>query len=234
MIKKISLLVTVLVIQACGELQGVVNQLPGGGGLTTAEIASGLRQALDLGINRQVSRLAVEDGFYGNALVRIGLPAELQKVDRGLRNAGLGDLADEGLKILNRAAEDAVGEAIPIFAQAVKGITFADARDILLGEDDAATRYLDRATSAPLYEKFHPIISDSFRKVGADKLWANLIGRYNALPFTEDVNPDLPDYVTGEALKGVYAMIAVEEKEIRNSIASRTTDLLRKVFALQD
>ncbi|MEO6347208.1 MAG: DUF4197 domain-containing protein, partial [Aquaticitalea sp.] len=212
----------------------VVDSLPQGGVLGNTEIAAGLRQALDFGIDRQVTKLTQTDGFYKNQLVKILLPAELKKVDKGLRDIGLGNLADEGLKVLNRAAEDAVKEATPIFVSAVKEITFTDAKNILLGHDDAATQYLTSKTQTALYDKFHPVINTSFAKVGADKIWENLINRYNAIPFTQDVNPDLTDYVTGEALKGVYTMIAVEEKEIRTKVASRTTDLLRKVFGLQD
>ncbi|MEZ4802311.1 MAG: DUF4197 domain-containing protein [Gelidibacter sp.] len=228
-------LFTIFTLTSCAELQGVVDSLPQGGTvLSNAEIAAGLRQALDFGIDKQVSKLTQTDGFYKNELVKILLPAELQKVDKGLRDIGLGNLADEGLKVLNRAAEDAVKEATPIFVDAVKGITFADAKNILLGQDDAATQYLTSKTQTALYDKFHPVINNSFAKVGADQIWTNLINKYNAIPFTTDVNPDLTDYVTGEALKGVYTMIAVEEKEIRTKVSSRTTDLLRKVFVLQD
>ncbi|HNU59677.1 MAG TPA: DUF4197 domain-containing protein [Aquaticitalea sp.] len=221
-------------LNACAELQNVVGSLPQGGGLSNADIGAGLRQALDQGIEKQVSKLTKTDGFYKNELVKILLPTELQKVDKGLRDIGLGNLADEGLKALNRAAEDAVKEATPIFVNAVKEITFADAKNILLGNDDAATQYLTIKTQTALYDKFHPVINNSFAKVGADQIWTNLINKYNAIPFTNDVNPDLTDYVTGEALKGVYTMIAVEEKEIRNNVSSRTTDLLKKVFVLQD
>jgi len=146
----------------------------------------------------------------------------------------LGSLADEGIKALNRAAEDAVKEATTIFINAVKDITFVDAKNILLGNDHAATQYLTGKTQTALYDKFHPVIQNSFGRVGADKIWENLINKYNTIPFTNNVNPDLTDYVTNEALEGVYTMISVEEKEIRNKISSRTTDLLRKVFALQD
>lgn len=235
MLKKITSLALVLFIFSCAELQQVVNQLPQSGGvLSDTDIASGLRQALDLGINKQVTKLTQKDGFFKNELVKILLPQELQKVDNTLRKVGLGKLADEGLKILNRAAEDAVKEATPIFVNAVKDITFNDAKNILLGEDNAATSYLTSKTQTQLYSKFKPLINNSFNKVGADKIWTNLITKYNNLPLTNNVNTDLTDYVTNEALKGVYTMIAVEEKQIRNKVSSRTTDLLRKVFALQD
>lgn len=232
--KKILLILTVFTFTACAELQEVVNQLPQGGGVSQFDIANGLRQALDLGIDKEVSKLTLEDGFYKNELVKILLPQELQKVDKALRDIGLASLADEGLKVLNRAAEDAVSEATPIFIDAVKGITFYDAKTILLGNKDAATQYLSNRTQTALYDKFNPVIKTSFAKVGADQIWENLINKYNAIPFTTNVNPDLTDYVTNEALKGVYTMIAVEELQIRERVSARTTDLLRKVFALQD
>jgi|TARA_R110002033_G_scaffold49247_1_gene95807 hypothetical protein len=232
--KKVLLAVILFQFIGCSELQQVVNQLPQGGTLGNEEIAKGLKEALNMGIDKQVSKLTQTDGFFGNELVKIMLPEELQKVDKTLRDIGLSSLADEGLKILNRAAEDAVGEATPIFVNAVKGMTFSDAKNILLGSDNAATIYLTNATQTELYNKFNPVIKNSFEKVGADKIWNNLITRYNNIPLTNNVNPDLTDYVTQEALNGVFTMIAVEEKEIRNKVSSRTTDVLRKVFALQD
>ena len=235
MIRRFLAFALIFNITACAELQQVINQLPQDSGIIGhADIASGLRQALDFGIDKQVTKLTQTDGFLKNELVKILLPQELQKVDKALRDVGLSKLADEGLKVLNRAAEDAVKEATPIFIDAIKGITFADAKNILLGNNDAATQYLNSKTQTALYNKFNPVIKNSFSKVGADKIWSNLINKYNNLPFTNNVNPDLTDYVTGEALKGVFTMIAIEEKAIRTKLSSRTTDLLKKVFALQD
>jgi len=233
--KKIMAFFIVFQLLGCGELQQVINQLPQQTSeIGNIQIASGLREALDKGISKQVSKLTSQDGFYKNELVKIMLPEELKKVDKTLRDIGLGSLADEGLKVLNRAAEDAVSEASPIFVNAVKGITFNDAKTILLGNDRAATQYLTTATQSALYKQFNPVIKNSFEKVGADKIWENLINKYNSIPLTNNVNPDLTDYVTQEALNGVYTMIAVEEKEIRTKVSSRTTDLLKKVFVLQD
>ncbi|MGB5273681.1 MAG: DUF4197 domain-containing protein, partial [Flavobacteriaceae bacterium] len=144
---KTLLLLIIFQFIGCGELQQVVNQLPQGStGIGNAEIANGLREALEMGISKQVKKLTQTDGFYKNELVKILLPEELQKVDKTLRDVGLGNLADEGLKVLNRAAEDAVGEATPIFVNAVKGIDFEDAKKILMGGEDAATRYLNQNT----------------------------------------------------------------------------------------
>lgn len=226
------LVLVVFQLMACGELQQVVNQLPQSN--STLDVAGGLREALHMGIDKQVSKLTQKDGFLKNELVKIMLPKDLQKVDKTLRDIGLGNLADEGLRVLNRAAEDAVSEATPIFIDAIKNISFSDAKSILLGSDDAATKYLNQRTQTALYAKFNPVIKSSFEKVGADKIWSNLITKYNSIPLTNKVNPNLTDYVTQEALDGVFTMIAVEEKEIRTKTASRTTDLLKKVFSLQD
>ena len=231
--KRLFLLFIILQLSACAELQQVVNTMPNPT-LNNADIANGLKQALEKGITDQVSLLAVKDGFYKNDYVKIVMPSELQKVENTLRQVGLGSIADEGVKMLNRAAEDAVAEARPIFIDAIKGLTLTDAKNILLGNNNAATLYLQNTTNQALYAKFEPVIKNSFNKVGADAIWTNLITKYNNLPLTKDVNPDLTNYVTNEALKSVFKMVAKEEVNIRTKVSSRTTDLLRKVFALQD
>lgn len=232
--RKILILLAVFALSGCAELQQIANQYPTLGTVGGLDIAAGLKEALNNGITKQVSKLTAVDGFYRNEAVKILLPEELKKVDAGLRSIGLSSLADEGLKVLNRAAEDAVKEATPIFVGAVKNMTFADAKTILLGNNTAATNYLENSTSTALYAKFNPVIKNSFSKVGADKVWTNIITKYNSIPLVRKVNPDLNDYVTNQALNGVFKMIAVEELNIRTSIAARTSPLLLSVFAMQD
>jgi hypothetical protein len=234
MIKRILALIVAILFTGCAELQNVIRQLPNESDLSQEQIGNGLRQALDNGIKNQVSKLTLKDGFYRNDLVKILLPKELQVVDKGLRRIGLSNLADEGIKVLNRAAEDAVKTATPIFINAVKKITFTDAKNILLGENNAATSYLQSKTSESLYDSFTPVINNSFSKVGANKIWSNLITKYNSIPFVKKVNPDLTNYVTNEALKGVFIMIMKEEKGIREKAGLRNTTILKQVFALQD
>lgn len=202
--------------------------------LSNADIASGLKEALTKGIEKQVTKLTAVDGFYKNEMVKILLPDELKKVDKALRKIGLSSLADKGVLMLNRAAEDAVKESTPIFVDAVKNMSFTDAKNILMGTENSATTYLQTTTTSPLYGKFNPVIKNSFTKVGADKVWAEIIKRYNKIPLVKKVNPDLTDYTTNKALEGVFKMIAVEEKNIRTDLTSRTSDLLKKVFGMQD
>lgn len=232
--KKILILIVAVSLSSCAEMQQVLNQLPQTQGIGGVDIAGGLREALNNGISQQVTKLTATDGFYRNEAVKILLPEELRKVDAGLRKIGLSSLADEGLKVLNRAAEDAVKEATPIFVDAVRNMTFMDAKSILMGNESSATTYLQNSTTTALYGKFNPVIKNSFTKVGADKVWTNIITKYNSIPLVNKVNPDLTDYVTNQALNGVFKMVAVEEKNIRTNLSSRTSILLQKVFALQD
>ncbi|WP_291102240.1 MULTISPECIES: DUF4197 domain-containing protein [unclassified Flavobacterium] len=232
--KKILLLLLVFPLSSYIEMQQVINQLPQTQDIGGIDISGGLKEALNNGISRQVTKLTAVDGFYKNEAVKIVLPDELKKVDSSLRRIGLSSLADEGLKVLNRAAEDAVKEATPIFVDAVKNMTFTDAKTILMGNENSATSYLQNTTSTALYGKFNPVIKNSFNKVGADQVWTNIINKYNSIPFVKKVNPDLTDYVTNQAMVGVFKMIAVEEKNIRTNLNARTSFLLQKVFALQD
>tara|TARA_R110002124_G_scaffold1149_2_gene6063 strand:- start:261 stop:986 length:726 start_codon:yes stop_codon:yes gene_type:complete len=198
------------------------------------DIAAGLKEALNKGVTEQVSKLTKADGFYKNEAVKILMPDELVKVDQALRKIGMSSLADDGIKALNRAAEDAVKEATPIFVSAIKNMSITDAKGILLGADNSATSYLQTNTTTALYSKFNPVVKTSIGKVGADVVWGNIITKYNSLPFVSKVNPDITDYITNKALEGVFKMITVEEKDIRTNLNSRTSDVLKKVFALQD
>ena len=214
-------LVATTLFSGCAEMQQIANQLPGvleqSG---TVDIAGGLKEALNNGISKQVTKLTAVDGFYKNEMVKILLPEELKKVDSGLRKIGLGNLADEGLKAINRTAEDAVKEATPIFVDAIKGMTFTDAKNILMGNESAATTYLQSSTSTALYGKFNPVIKTSFAKVGADKVWANIITKYNAIPLVKKVNPDLTDYVTNQAMNGVFKMVSPARTQYSNILCN--------------
>ncbi|MEM8928897.1 MAG: DUF4197 domain-containing protein [Bacteroidota bacterium] len=218
---------------SCDELQQVVNQLPSEE-VSSAEISAGLKQALEFGVTQGVDLLHKEDGYFKDQAVKILLPDELKKVDEGLRKIGLSNLADEGLKVLNRAAEDAVVEAKPIFVSAIKEFTFDDAKRILTSQNDLeATQYLQGKTSTALQSAFAPKIDGSLSKVGADRIWTEIIGKYNTIPLVKPVNPDLTAYVTEQAIAGLFVKVGDKEKEIRNSVGARTTALLQKVFALQ-
>lgn len=225
-------------LTGCEEMQQIASQIPTGtgegiGGVSGYQISQGLKQALEIGVDDGVKKLSKKDGFFKNSMTKILLPEELQTVDRTLRSIGLGSLADEGLKLLNRAAEDAVTEAAPIFKNAIMGMTFNDAKGILLGNNNAATTYLENKTTNQLFSAFQPKVKNSLGKVGADDIWAQIITQYNN--FTgKTVTTDLNAYITQQAINGVFKMVAQKEEGIRNNIGLRTTPLLKEVFGLQD
>lgn len=232
--KKIVLLVSsFFCLSSCADLQSIMNSTQQGGALTSVDISNGLKQALELGISQGVDLLSQKDGYYGSSLAKILFPEPLQKVDNTLRSIGLGNLADQGVKLLNRAAEDAVTEAKPIFINAVKNLSFSDATAILTGGKNAATDYLKKTTTQSLIQAFSPKIQASLGKVGADQVWSSIIDKYNAVPLVTKVNPDLTSYVTEKAIDGLFLQIAQKEEDIRTNVASRTTPLLQKVFAKQ-
>lgn len=201
---------------------------------STLEIASGIKQALEIGTSRGADLLSAKDGFMGNLAVKILFPPEAQKVEKTLRAIGMGKLADNVILSLNRAAEDAAKEAKPIFISAIKQMTIADATNILLGSRDAATTYFKRVTTAQLMEKFKPVISSSLAKVGATKYWGDATGQFNRLPLVKPLNTDLSDYVAQKAIDGMFIQVAQEELKIRDNLGARSTSLLQKVFGYAD
>ncbi|SEL52545.1 Protein of unknown function [Parapedobacter koreensis] len=198
-------------------------------GISTGEMSGALKEALNIGVKEGIQKLGAEDGFFKNELVKILLPEQLRKVDATLRGIGLGNLADQGLLLLNRAAEDAVQEGVPIFANAITTMTFDDAKNILLGDSIAATNYLKGRTSEQLFTAFQPKVEGSLGKVGADRVWEQIISKYNGLT-RQSIETDLNAYVTQETINGVFKMVAEKESAIRDNPVFRTTSLLKKVF----
>lgn len=198
---------------------------------STEEVASGLKEALTKGTSKGTDEVSKTDGYFKNPEIKIPFPPEVQQVETTLRKMGMNKQVDEFVLSLNRAAEDAAKEAKPIFVDAIKKMTIQDAWSILKGEDDAATKYLDKTTSPQLKEKFKPIIKASLDKVNATKYYKDLITVYNKVPLVKKVNPELDTYATDKATDGLFVMIAKEEKNIRQNPGARTTDLLKKVFS---
>jgi hypothetical protein len=200
------------------------------GALSEEEAGRGIKEALTKGIEKGVQEVSVTNGFYGNSQIKIPMPQEAQNVEKKLRAMGLGSEVDKAIVSLNRAAEEAAKEAKPIFVSAIRQMTIRDAFNIVRGEDDAATQYLNRTTSTQLHAKFKPIISRSLQKVNATRYWSDIMTQYNKIPFVQKVETDLEEYVTQKAIDGLFVMVAKEEKEIRENPAARTTALLKKVF----
>jgi hypothetical protein len=221
-------------VQSQAQLGNILKQAGATGTPTTLEIASGIKQALEIGTANGADKLSAKDGFLGNMAVKILFPPEAQKVESALRGVGLGSVADNVITSLNRAAEDAAKEAKPIFVAAVRQMTITDATNILMGKQDAATEYFKRVTTAQLMGKFSPIIGNSLNKVGATKYWTEAANSYNKIPLMKPVTADLNAYVTQKAIDGMFKQVAQEELQIRENINARSTTLLKKVFGYAD
>ncbi len=213
---------------AAGKLGG-----SGASGLSNDEVIAGLKEALGKGAERSVLKSSALDGFWKNDLIRIPFPPEAEKMKSTLNSIGMSKQVDEFELTMNRAAEDAAKEALPILREAVLGMSVGDGFAILKGGESAATKYLSEKTTTLLREKFAPIVANSTKKVALTSYWTPLASSYNkAGKFTgaKAVDPDLDAYVTQKAIDGLFTLIGQEEAKIRQDPTARTSDLLRKVF----
>lgn len=200
------------------------------GSFSNTDAVSALKEALQIGTRNASGRLNQVNGYFGNQLIKILMPPEARQIEATLRRVGMGDLVDKAILSMNRAAEDAASQAVPIFVNAITGMTIQDGISIVRGGQGAATNYLKNATTAALTSAFRPHIQNSLNKVNATRYWADVINAYNKVPMVKKMNPDLAGYVTERALNGLFISIADEENKIRTNPAARVSDILKKVF----
>ena len=241
MIKKALLLTLALFTGqlAHAQLDGLLKKAEKAVGLKTGDLSqdeagNGLKEALNAGIGEAVDFLSAKDGYFKSPY-KILVPEEAQKVIGKLKSVpGFNNLEADLTERMNRAAEDAATKAKPIFVAAIKKMTFKDAMNILMGNQDAATRYLESTTYQALYDEFKPVIQTSLDKVNAREYWRGAVTTYNKLPLVSPTNPELDDHVTKSALSGLFSLVEKKEKNIRTDVSQRNSDLLKKVFAKQD
>jgi hypothetical protein len=239
------LAVFLIFFASCAELQQIVNEtMESDRTLTRSEIIAGLKEALIVGTNKSADILGKTNGYYGDAAVKILLPPEADIIVENIgKIPGGNQLLDDVLLRINRAAEDAVSEASPVFVNSIKSMTIADAVGILRGEDNAATQYLYNSTYDDLFALYRPKIENSLNKklvgnVSTAQSWNTLTGRWNEVANSivgqvaglKPVEANLDVYLTNEALDGLFLKIEEEEKRIRENPAARVNELLRRVF----
>jgi hypothetical protein len=250
MIKKSILLLSVLYLTSCAELQTIVNEyaLEQNKPLTSFDVSQGLKEALLIGSKQASNILSIEDGFYKDELVKILLPPEAQSISKHIKMIPGGeDLVDKVVLRLNRAAEDAVVEAAPIFASAISEMTIQDAFGILKGDQNAATQYLKNKSYSKLRDLFLPKVKTSLDKkllanISTNESWDMLTGTYNKVAGSfagkianlETVNTQLDEYVTNKALDALFLKVADEELQIRKDPLKRVNDILQRVFGSLD
>jgi hypothetical protein len=236
--KHLLLLVVLVLFTACSpqELQSILNGAGTSTALSNEEVVAGLKEALRTGAERSVAKASATDGFLGDARIRIPFPPEANKVKNTLSDLGMRQPVEDFERTLNRAAEQAAKEAVPVFVEAITSMTIQDGFNLLRGGENAATNFLRDRTSASLRARFEPVVAQATREVALTSYWQPLVSAYNtATLFTGGtaVDPDLNAYVTTKAMDGLFLLLAEEERRIRVDPLARTTELLRKVFAAQ-
>lgn len=226
--KLVAVLCLSVVLNSCE----ILSKLPTGmGGVTEAEAGQGIKEALGQGLVKAVLQLNQTDGFFKDALYKILLPPEAKKIENTLRDLGMNNMVDKAILQINRAAEDAAGFAKPIFVDAIKSMTLSDAIGLVRNGDTSATHFFRIKTTDKLIAAFMPVIKSSLDKLDATRYYADIVNTYNNFPTTfKKINPDLPGFVTGRATDALFNLVAKEEVNIRQNIAARTSEILRKVF----
>jgi hypothetical protein len=215
-----------------GQWDSVLGKLKGANkpGPTDEKIGSGLREALQVGTENAVKSTGRPDGYYANQAIKILLPAKLKTMEQGLRIMGKGPAVDQFVLSMNRAAEQAAPLAKPIFLDAVKQMTFDDARKILSGGDTAATDYFKLKTSDKLATAYKPAADKAMADTGVERQYNKLLGSAPALPFGKPDSLDINHYVVTKSLDGLFLVLGQEERKIRKDPAAQVTPLLKQVF----
>lgn len=195
-----------------------------------AQIAAGLKEALQVGTGNAVNLTGKVDGYFRNQAIKILIPEQLHEFEKGLRTFGFGPQVDDLVMSMNRAAERAAPRAKPIFLAAISEMTFADAKQILNGTETAATDYFRARTTDQLTAAFRPQVEQSMNEVGVTRLYKELIGHFKTIPFAKTDFIDIDHYVVRKSLDGLFVMLAEEERNIRTNPAARVTNLLKEVF----
>jgi hypothetical protein len=199
-------------------------------GTDDSTIAAGLKEALSTGTENAVNTVSKSDGYFGNQMIKILMPEKIRMVADVLSKLGYQKEVDDFVLSMNRAAEKAAPKAASFFGDAIREMTFDDARKILNGGDTSATEFFKTKTHDKLYDAFKPVISSSMDEVGATRSYKEMMSKYETVPFMSKTSIDLDHYVTNKSLDGLFYMVGQEEKKIRTDPAARATDLLKTVF----
>ena len=229
--KKILAGLTLLALFGCS---GKSLEQPGMAPLTETEVTEAMRDTLSRGIARAAARGSKVDGYLSNPQLKIELPEDSGKLQNTLRKLGYGADVDQSIVRLNRAAEKAAVAAKPLFIKTITSLDIDDAFELLEGESDAATQYLMDTSGDDLYDEFRPVISEALQATGANRAYADIAQRYNALPLVYDVDPEIVDYVTEKAIEGLFILMSQEEALIRTQASQRTSRSMKRVFGSLD
>jgi hypothetical protein len=230
----LTLIASPLLLAGCAELEGMgidLGEILGTEAPLNAEtVAGGLKQALEVGTQRTTTKLSQPGAFGDDPVLRLALPGEMGRLAQVMRGIGFSAQVDELEDAMNRAAEQAAANAVPVFTSAIRSMTISDAFEILQGPDDAATRYFEGRTSEELRSRFKPVAASAMEQVGVYSIYQQILSRYEQIPFVTLPTVDLEGYVADQTLAALFSEVAKEEALIRDDPAARSTALLRRVF----
>jgi hypothetical protein len=232
-----ALILAAALVLFCGSARAQLDELEkraglgGASGLSESKVASGLKQALQVGSENAVKIVGKPNGYFGNEAIKIVMPKELKALESGLRVVGFGPKIDEFILSMNRSAEAAAPAARKIFIDAILAMSFDDAKRILSGNNTAATEYFKEKTTGQLTDAFTPVVKKTMEENGVVRQYDSLTEQYKSIPFANSQSLNIDHYVVSKALDGLFYELAEQEKLIRTNPAARTTDLLKEVFA---
>jgi hypothetical protein len=229
----LALLVVLFSVPAHAQLDEIEKRMGVnvGPGLSESKIASGLKQALQVGSENAVKIVGKPNGYFGNPAIKIEMPKDLHLLESGVRELGFGPKIDEFILSMNRSAETAAPAARKIFIDAIFAMTFEDAKRLLSGDNTAATQYFKEKTTGRLTDAFTPVVKRTMSENGVVKQYDSLTEQYKNIPFAKSQSLDIDHYVVSKALDGLFYELGEQEKQIRTNPAARTTDLLKDVFS---
>jgi len=194
------------------------------------EISFGLNEALVISVKNSCNKASKAGGFLENDKIRIYFPKEIIRVKTSCNKIGLSHLVVKFEGKLNKTAEQISLYASKIILESVNDLKFTDAIAILNGPENALTNYLRDDSYNNLYDAFYPQTLRAISNTGIQKLFDNIIKKYNKIPLVQKVDFDLSNYITVKTIDGIFFLISEEEKKIRNNPKARTTELLQKIF----
>lgn len=227
---KTFLILFTLLMTSCSQVQKIIGEKTSG--LSKEQLAQGLKETLMQGASDSILKTSKKDGYFKNPSIFIPFPKKAEKIKKALESFGMNHLIHQFETSLNRAAEDASALAKPIFMNAISKMTIDDAMSLIKGGENSATDYLKKATYLDLFKAFKPKVASSLNQTSATRHWRDIVSRYNQIPFTQKLNPELESYATEKALDGLFLEISKEESLIRKDPLKRTTDLMKKIFNL--
>ena len=232
MTKKIFLISILSIFSIHAQIENIIKDLSKekNKSISEKEVSKGLKEALTIGVTKSCEKASNIDGFLKNDLIKIKFPEEARKIKKSLKKIGLEKQVNDFTISMNRAAEEASKDASQILLKSIKNMNINNALSILNGEENSATTYLYNQNQEDFKIKFKPIIEKSISNNKVATNWTKIMTTYNKIPLTEDINPNINDYILEKTIDGIFFLIAQEEKKIRENPENRISKLLQKVF----